>query len=141
MRLEDLAMPSPVRMKKTTARARPARVRPGEFLFVVQIAAPDGGFGCTLDAINAWHYYSNNTQRRGRPHRLGEREFWSWCFEGLEIAKSFRHRFGGEIVPLSIKRRPERRRDPASQIPAPAKSEREIADRGCESKPPSSIQA
>ena len=116
-------MPSPVRMKKTTARARPVRVRPGEFLFVVQIAAPDGGFGCTLDAINAWHYYSNNTQRRGRPHRLGEREFWSWCFEGLEIAKSFRHRFGGEIVPVTLQRTLERRRDRASQIPAAVQSE------------------
>jgi len=99
-------MPSPVRMKKATAR-----VRQGEFLCVVQIAVPDGGFGCTLDAVNAWHHYSNNTQCRGRPQSLGEREFWSWCFEGLEIAKSFRYRFGGEIVPVTIQRLPERRRD------------------------------
>jgi hypothetical protein len=129
-------MTSPGRSKKT-----PARVRQRDFPFVVQIVVPDGGFGCTLDAVNAWHYYTKNTQRRGPPQRLGEREFWSWCFEGLEMAKSFRHRFGGEIVPVSIKRRPERRRDPASQIPAPAKSEREIPERGCETKPSSSVQA
>jgi hypothetical protein len=119
-------MPSPVRTKKTTPP-----VRRDEFLFVVQIAAPDGGFGCTLDAINAWHYYSNNTQRRASPQRLGEREFWTWCFEGLETAKSFRHRFGGEIVPVTMQRLPERSRDPASQIPAAAKSESE----GSEQKP------
>jgi hypothetical protein len=98
-------MVSPVRMKKA------ARDSQGEFPFVVQIAVPDGGFGCTLDAINAWHCYSKNPQRRGGPQRLGEREFWTWCFEGLEIAKSFRHRFGGEIVPVTIQRRPERQRD------------------------------
>jgi len=111
-------MSSPVRMKRTTARARQ-----GEFLFVVQIAAPDGGFGCTLDAIHAWHCYSNNAQRRGRLQHLGEREFRSWCFEGLEAAKSFRHRFGGEIVPVTMQRLPERCRGPASQISTAVKSE------------------
>jgi hypothetical protein len=111
-------MPSPVRMKKTTPR-----LRQGRPLFVVQIAVPDGGFRCTLDAVNAWHHYNNNAQRRGRPQRLGEREFWTWCFEGLEIAKSFRHRFGGEIVPVTIQRVPERRHDPASQFPTAVKSE------------------
>jgi hypothetical protein len=119
-------MPSPVRTKKTTAP-----VRQSDFLFVVQIAAPDGGFGCTLDAINAWHYSSNNTQRRASAQRGGERQFWSWCFEGLEIAKSFRHRFGGEIVPVTMQRLPKRRREPQSQIPAAAKSESE----GAEQKP------
>lgn len=88
-----------------------------EFLFVAQIAAPDGGFGCNLDAGDARH----SAQRRSR--RQGEWEFRSWCFEGLEIAKSFRHRFGGEIVPGSIRRLPERRRNPLSQVPTAVQSE------------------
>jgi hypothetical protein len=92
----------PTRPKITTARNEQRK-----FPFVVQVVVPDGGFGCTLDAINAWHRYSKNTQRRGPPSQLGEREFWSWCFEGLEIAKSFRHRFGGEIVPVTIRGQPD----------------------------------
>jgi hypothetical protein len=39
-----------------------------DFPFVVKIAVPDGGFECTLDAINAWHHYSRNPQYRGQPH-------------------------------------------------------------------------
>jgi len=113
-------MPGPMQMKKTAAL-----VRQGEFPFVVQIAVPDGGFGCTLETVNAWHRYSNNTQRRGRPQRLVEQEFWSWGFEGLEIAKSFRHRFGGQIIPLTIQRLPARRRDPASQTIAAVKTKYE----------------
>jgi hypothetical protein len=99
------------RLKTTTARA--SRSEPP---FVVQLVVPDGGFGCTLDAINAWHRYSKNIQRRGPPQQLGERLFWNWCFEGLEIAKSFRHRFGGEIVPMTIRSRS----DFACRNPAPA---------------------
>lgn len=100
-----------LRLKKVKARSNEAA-----FPFVVQIAVPDGGFGCTLDAINAWHCYSKNRQRRGQRQRVGEREYWSWCFEGLEIAKQFRQRFGGEILPVTIRPRPERRRDGASAI-------------------------
>jgi hypothetical protein len=101
-------MVSPVRLKKTTAH-----IGQRDFPFVVQIVVPDGGFGCTLDAINAWHHYWRNTQRRGPPQRFGEREFWSWGFEGLEIAKSFRHRFGGGIT---IRRRTFRQlRNPSAK--------------------------
>lgn len=96
-------MPSPVRIKKTATR-----VRQGQFPFVVRVAVPDGGFGCALYGVNAWHRYSNNTQRRGLPQCLGEQKLWTWCFETLEIAKSFRHRFGGQIVPLTIQRVPSR---------------------------------
>ncbi|HZC54888.1 MAG TPA: hypothetical protein VE396_02415 [Xanthobacteraceae bacterium] len=129
-------MVSPVRLKKPAAR-----VSQREFPFVVQLVVPDGGFGCTLDAINAWHHYKKNTQRRGPPQRFGEREFWSWGFEGLEIAKSFRQHFGGEIVPLTIQRCPERHCDSASVVPAAAKSECEMPERTCEIKRPSSIKA
>ena len=88
------------RMKKVTAR-----VNERNYPFVVHVAVPDGGFECTLDAINAWHCYSGSKQRRGQRHRMGDQEFWSWCFDGLEIAKAFRHRFGGEIVPVTVRRR------------------------------------
>jgi hypothetical protein len=94
------------RLKKIKARSNEAA-----FPFVVQIAVPDGGFGCTLDAINAWHCYGKNRQRRGQRQRLGTQEYWSWCFEGLEIAKEFRQRFGGEILPVTVRARPARRRD------------------------------
>lgn len=93
-------------MKKIKARSNEAA-----FPFVVQIAVPDGGFGYALDAINAWHCYGKNRQRRGQRQHLGAQEYWSWCFEGLEIAKEFRQRFGGEILPITVHARPVRRRD------------------------------
>lgn len=113
-----------LRMKKVTAR-----VNEREFPFVVQVAVPDGGFEFTLDAINAWHCYSRSKQRRGQRYRVGEREYWSWCFDGLEIAKSFRHRFGGEIMPVTIRRRSAGFRDPASQISPAADAGRMVSGR------------
>lgn len=106
-----------LRLKKIKARSNEAA-----FPFVVQIAVPDGGFGCTLDAINAWHCYGKNRQRRGQRQRIGMQDYWSWCFEGLEIAKEFRQRFGGEILPVTIRRRPERASDAASEPAPPAYS-------------------
>jgi hypothetical protein len=103
-----------LRLKKIKARSNEAA-----FPFVVQIAVPDGGFGCTLDAINAWHCYSKSRQRRGQRQRLGGQEYWTWCFEGLEIAKQFRQRFGGEIMPVAIRPCPERRSDATTRL-APA---------------------
>ena len=123
-------------MSDRSARLKTGAARPGQGKcpFVVQIVVPDGGFGCTLDAIDAWHRYSNNIQRCGPPQPLGERVFWNWCFEGLEIAKSFRHRFGGEIVPVTIRSRPYF----ACQDPAPANSECEKEAVKSECEPPSS---
>jgi len=43
----------------------------------------------------------------------------------LDIAKSFRHRFGGQIVPVTVQPVPRRQRDAASQIAAAAESEPE----------------
>lgn len=103
------------RLKKVKARSNEAA-----FPFVVQLAVPDGGFGCTLDAINAWHCYNKNRQRRGQRQRVGMQEYWSWCFEGLEVAKAFRQRFGGEILPLTVRPRPERRRDGITAALPPA---------------------
>jgi len=91
-----------------------AYVNERNFPFVVQIAVPDDGFGSKLDAINAWHRYSNNKQRRGRPQSLGEKKFWRWCFKDFETADKFRTRFGGEVVsgpPKRVDRRsPDRTR-------------------------------
>lgn len=111
-----------------------ARVNERDFPFVVQIVVPDGGFGCMLDAINAWHCYGKNRQRRGPRQQVGEQEFWRWCFEGLEVAKTFRQRFGGEIMPVTIRRRPARRRDLASQVTAAGKSVCEAPEQEAEAK-------
>jgi hypothetical protein len=89
------------------ARKTKAPLGQNEFLFVVQVAAPDGGFGCDPDA---------GDRCGSRSRRQSDWEFKSWCFEGLEMAKSLRHRFGGEIVPVTIRRLPERRRNPASAV-------------------------
>ncbi len=95
-------------------RMRKMRVPVSErdFPFVVQIAVPDGGFECTLGAINAWHHHNGGPQRRRRHYHAAEQEFWGWCFEGLEIAKAVRQRFGGEILPVALRvgtdRRPDR---------------------------------
>jgi hypothetical protein len=81
-----------------------AYVNERNFPFVVQIAVPDNGFGSRLDAINAWHRYSTNKQRRGRPQSLGEKKFWRWCFKEFESADKFRQRFGGEVVSGPVRR-------------------------------------
>jgi hypothetical protein len=81
-----------------------AYVNERNFPFVVQIAVPDDGFGSRLDAINAWHRYSKNKQRRGRPQSLGEKKFWRWCFKEFESADKFRQRFGGEVVSGPVRR-------------------------------------
>src|SRR5437588_5722407 len=75
-----------------------ARVNERRFPFVVQIAVPEGGFGLTLDTINAWHRYTKNSQRRARLQDVGRQKFGYWCFQNLEIADRFRQRFGGESV-------------------------------------------
>jgi hypothetical protein len=89
-----------------------AYVNERNFPFIVQIAVPEGGFGSKLDAINAWHRYSKNNQRRGRPQSLGEKRFWRGCFKDFETADKFKQRFGGEVVPGPVgpvdRRGPER---------------------------------
>jgi hypothetical protein len=99
------------RVKKVTVR-----VNEGDFPFVVQIAVPDGGFECALGAINAWHRYSRNPQYRGPPYHIGEQEFRSWRFAGLEIAEAFRYRFGGEILPVTTRARTNHRPHPALRV-------------------------
>lgn len=88
----------PSRRRKTTVRVGLRRCP-----FVVQILMPEGGFGPRLDAINAWHLYSKNKQRRARPHQVGQQKFGRWCFESLAIAKKFSERFSGEIVAVVAK--------------------------------------
>ncbi len=73
-----------------------SRINERKFPFIVQLAVPDGGFGPTLDAINAWHCYSNNRQRRGHRQHLGDQHFWRWCFESVEVA---------ERIPAAFRRR------------------------------------
>jgi hypothetical protein len=84
------------------------RVHERDFPFVVQVPVPDGGFECALGAIDAWHHYQGSPQRRGPCDHAAGQEFWSWCFDGLEIAKAIRHRFGGEILPVSLRARTDR---------------------------------
>ena len=108
-----------LRLKKVTAR-----VNERDFPFIVQVAVPDGGFECTLDAINAWHCYSKNRQRRGQRHRVDQQEYWRWCFEGLEVAKSFRLRFGGELMPLAVRRAETQR--VRNKQPVPDRKSRKI---------------
>jgi hypothetical protein len=79
----------------------------GDLLFVVHVAAPDGGFGRSLDGANPLNRHGGNV-RRWPSQRLAGREFAGWCPDGLEIAKSLRHRFGGQIVPLTVQPVPRR---------------------------------
>ncbi len=122
-------MTSSIRKKKVNAH-----VNERDFPFVVQIAVPDGGFECTLDAINAWHYFSRNPQYRGQHRYIGDQEFRSWHFEGLEIAKAFRHRFGGEILPVTIRTRTSRRSNLASRVSTAGDSFFGAADQDTEDK-------
>jgi hypothetical protein len=103
-------------------KERAAGGKRGEFLFIVHAVAPDGGFGHGPDAVNPLHRRGSDIQRRWQPERLAGWEFCSWCQEGLEIAKSLRHRFGGQIVPVTVRPVP-RRREAVAQIPATAESE------------------
>jgi hypothetical protein len=90
-------------------KERVAGGKRGEYLFVVHVAAPDGGFGRSLDAVNQLNRHGSAIQCRGQLQRFAGREFCSWCLEGLEIAKSLRHRFGGQIVPVTVQPVPRRR--------------------------------
>jgi hypothetical protein len=83
----------PSRKRKTTVRVSARR-----YPFVVEILVPEGGFGLRLDAINAWHRYTKNKQRRVHPHPLKERKFGRWRFESLAVAERFSERFGGQIL-------------------------------------------
>jgi hypothetical protein len=83
-----------------------------EFLFVAHVAAPDGGFGRDLDAANRLDRGGGGIRRRWQPRGFDGREFGSWCLDGLEIAKSLRHRFGGQIVPVTPQSVPRRRETP-----------------------------
>ena len=83
-------------------KERAAGGKRGEFLFIVHVVAPDGGFGHSPDAVNPLNRRGSDIQRRWQPQRLAGWEFRSWCQEGLEIAKSLRHRFGGQIVPVTV---------------------------------------
>lgn len=118
-----------LRMKKVAAHANER-----EFPFVVQIVVSDGGFDWTLNAINAWHHYSRHPQRRGRRHHEGNLEFGRWCFEGLEIAKAFRHRFGGEIMPITMRGRADRRPDAGSRACTAEECSRDAARGNAERK-------
>lgn len=118
-----------VRMSKTTVRLK-GRDCP----FVVQVAIPDGGFECTLGAIKAWHHHNGNPERRGQRHLAGEQEFWRWCFDGLEIAKAVRHRFGGQILPVAMGLRSGHRPDGVAPIFAAGKSARGRVEQNAEVK-------
>jgi hypothetical protein len=78
---------------KTNVRSNERR-----FPFVVQLVVPEGGFGRTLDTINAWHRYGVVQQRIGQRQIMGDQEFWRWCFEDVKTAEFFRQRFGGELL-------------------------------------------
>lgn len=88
----------------------------GEFLFIVHVVAPDGGFGHSPAAANPLNRRGGDIQRRWQPQRLAGWEFRGWCQEGLEIAKSLRHRFGGQIVPITVQPIPQRRSDATPEI-------------------------
>ncbi len=77
-------------------RRAKARSNERRFPFVVQIAVPEDGFRQVLDAINAWHHYSEIQQRMGQRPRIDGQEFWRWCFEDIKTAELFRQRFGGK---------------------------------------------
>ncbi len=64
-----------LRKDKTTASADKR-----DCPFVVQIVVPDGGFGCTPDAVNAWKHYRR--RRQGRLRRVAGQEFWHRCYRG-----------------------------------------------------------
>lgn len=114
-------------------RKMASRINERKFPFIVQVPVPDGGFGATLDAINAWHCYSKHRQRRGHRQHLGEQHFWRWCFESVEVAERFQRRFGGEIVHLVIAPRAARRRNSTPQVEQP-----ENFSESSESVPPGS---
>ena len=82
----------------------------------------DSGVGRSLDAVNLLNQHGSDIQRRWQPLRLAGREFCRRGVEGLEIVELLRHRFGGQVVPVTVRAVP-RRLDGAAQISATAESE------------------
>lgn len=125
-----------IRMSKTTVY-----LKERDFPFVVRVAIPDGGFECTLGAIKAWHHHHGSPERRGQRRLAGEQEFWRWCFDGLEIAKAVRQRFGGQILPVAMRLRTGRRPDGVSPTFAAGKSAHGRGQRAAEVKRASPLPA
>jgi hypothetical protein len=68
------------------------------FLFAVELIAPAGGFGRTLDRINAFHRVRKIPQAATLGHREGAYAIAVWRFANAETAKAFAAQFGGTII-------------------------------------------
>jgi len=82
-----------------------ARMNERALPHVVDLAQPEGGFGSTLEAIDAFHREHSITLRRGRRQRRNDQEFARWCFITPELADDFHARFGGERIDLAPRKR------------------------------------
>jgi hypothetical protein len=71
------------------------RTNEREYPHIVEMPLPDGGFGKTLDAMEAFHRELGIEFHRGRSFRRVGGYVCRWCFRDAETAEAFRVKFGG----------------------------------------------
>jgi hypothetical protein len=86
------------------------RINERDFLHIVELALPEGGFGRTLDAIHDFHRLRGIEDWRGRRVRRDEQECVRWCFASVTDADDFAKQFGGSRVQPEVSERLARRR-------------------------------
>ena len=62
---------------------------------IVELAIPDGGFGRTLDEVEAFHRLRGIMSHR---QRRDEQEYVRWCFASVIDADDFAQQFGGTRI-------------------------------------------
>jgi hypothetical protein len=70
------------------------------FIFAIEMVPPAGGFGRTLDRINAFHRMRKIPESATLDHREGAYAIAVWRFVEAETAKAFADQFGGTMVVL-----------------------------------------
>jgi len=68
------------------------------FLFAIEMVAPEDGFGCTLDHINAFHRVRQIPETATLDRRDGAHAIAVWRFADAETARAFANQFGGAMI-------------------------------------------
>jgi hypothetical protein len=69
-----------------------------DFTYIVELALPDGGFGTSLNDVDAFHRLRGVAHREGRRQRRDDQKYVRWCFASVIDADDFAQQFGGTRV-------------------------------------------
>jgi hypothetical protein len=78
------------------------RTNERDYPYIVEMPLPEGGFGKTLDDIEAFHRERGIEPHRGRSFRRDSQYVCRWCFGDAATAEAFCVKFGG--IAFKLKR-------------------------------------